>query len=90
MNVFPNKIPNISSIHTRIGGKEAVTFKLVRAENVYGFNGEGRDPLRKSKIEAKVMMRDKKEMEMLCRVGGDCGGQARGDPGITPWSCRVV
>lgn len=61
-----------------MGGKEVVTFKLVRAENVYGFNGEGRDPLRKSKIEAKVMMRDKKEMEVLCRVGGDCGGQARG------------
>lgn len=53
---------HVSSIYTRMGVKEAVTFRLVRTENVHGFNGKGRDPLRTSKIKAKVMMREKKEM----------------------------
>lgn len=61
---------HVSSIHTRMGGKETVTFRLVRAENVYGFNGKARNPLRKSKTEAKAMMREEKEMEQLCRAGG--------------------
>lgn len=61
---------HISSIHTRRGGKEAVTFRLVRAENGHGFNGKAWGPLRKSKTEAKVMMKEEKEMEQLCRAGG--------------------
>lgn len=35
-------LKHTSSIHTRMGGKEAVPFRLVRAENGYGFNGKER------------------------------------------------
>lgn len=37
-----SSLKHTSSIHTRTGGKEAVPFRLVRAENVYGFNGKER------------------------------------------------
>lgn len=72
-----------------MGGKEAVIFRLVRAENVYGFNGKSRNPLRKSKIEAKVMTREKKEVELLCRVGRSWR-PGQGDPSTAPWSSRAV
>lgn len=73
-----------------MGGKEAVPFRLVRAENGYGFNGKERSLKKEHNRSTGYGEGKKKEMEPLCRLGGNCGGQARGDPGTTAWSCRVL
>ena len=73
-----------------MGGKEAVTFRFVRAENLFGFNGKDCDPLRRSELGARVMPRQKNGDGTDVQSEGDHGGQARGRPGTAPWSCRVL
>lgn len=44
-----------------------MTFRLVRAENLFGINEKDCDPLRRSELGARVMPRQKKGMELVCR-----------------------
>lgn len=53
-----------------MGGKEAVPFRLVRAENVYGFNGKERSLKKEHNRSTGYGEGKKKEMEPLCRLGG--------------------
>lgn len=46
-----------------------MTFRLVRAENLFIFDGKDCDPLRRSELGARVMSRQKKGMELVCRGG---------------------